>query len=41
VKRNSFWMGSVVAPFITVCEDASPRIVKHIVDEATPERDAA
>jgi hypothetical protein len=33
VKRNSFWMGSVVAPFITVCEDANPRIVKHIVDE--------
>jgi arylesterase/paraoxonase len=33
VKRNSFWMGSLVAPFITVCEDANPRIFKHIIDE--------
>jgi hypothetical protein len=49
VKRNSFWMGSVVAPFITVCEDANPRIVdetvivdeSHTVDEATQERGAA
>ena len=41
VKRNSFWMGSVVAPFITVCEDAMPHIVVdevHIVDEAILER---
>jgi hypothetical protein len=35
VKRNSFWMGSVVAPFIIVFEDAMPHIVEeaHVVDE--------